>query len=50
MIVTVSKTKKMVKVAIVEKRSNGDVEYKVLDRIDDDMRWLKWSVMILLGE
>lgn len=38
----------MVKVAIVEKRSNGDVEYKVLDRIDDDMRWLKWSVIFLL--
>lgn len=38
----------MVKVAIVEKRSNGDVEYKVLDRMDDDMRWLKWSVIFLL--
>ena len=38
----------MVKVAIVKKRSNGDIEYKVLNSMDDDMRWLKWSIIFLL--
>ncbi|MBO7537794.1 MAG: hypothetical protein J6T44_00770 [Prevotella sp.] len=36
------------KVAKVKKRSNGDVEYKVLNDIDTDMRWLKWGIIILI--
>jgi len=37
----------MVKVSIVKKRTNGDVEYKVLNDMDTDMRWLKWSIIFL---
>lgn len=36
------------KVAKVKKKSNGDVEYKVLNNIDADMRWLKWGIIILV--
>ena len=43
------KTIGMVKVAIVKKRSNGDVEYKVLNDTDNDMRWLKWSIIFLFA-
>lgn len=39
----------MVKVAVVKKRDNGDVEYKVLNDTDNDMRWLKWSIIFLLA-
>lgn len=38
----------MVKVAKVKRRTNGDVEYKVLNDIHSDMRWLKWSVNFLV--
>ena len=39
---------KMKELAIVKKRSNGNVEYKVLNDIDTDMRWLKWSIIFLI--
>ena len=39
----------MVKVAVVKKRDNGDVEYKVLNDTDNDMRWLKWSIIFLFA-
>jgi hypothetical protein len=38
----------MVKVAIVKKRTNGDVEYKVLNDMDTDLKWLKWSIIFLV--
>lgn len=38
----------MVKVAKVKRRTNGDVEYKVLNDIHSDMIWLKWSVIFLV--
>lgn len=37
----------MVKVAVVKKMDNGDVEYKVLNDMDTDMRWLKWSIIFM---
>lgn len=37
----------MVKVTIVKRKNNGDVEYKVLNDIDTDMRWLKWCIIFL---
>lgn len=37
-----------VTVAKVRKRTNGDVEYKVLNDIDTDMRWLKWGIIFLI--
>lgn len=37
----------MVKVAVVKKKDNGDVEYKVLNDMDTDMRWLKWSIIFI---
>lgn len=37
----------MVKVAKVKIETNGDVEYKLLNDIHSDMRWLKWSIIIL---
>lgn len=38
----------MVKVALVKKRTNGDVEYKVLNNMDTDLRWLRWSIIFLV--
>lgn len=38
----------MLKVAKIKKRANGDVEYKVLNDIDTDMRWLKWGIIFLV--
>ena len=39
----------MLKVAKVKKRTNGDVEYKVLNNMDTDMRWLKWGIIFLVA-
>lgn len=39
----------MEKVAIVTKRTNGDVEYKILNDVDTDMRWLKRSILFLFA-
>ena len=33
------------RVAIVRTKTNGDIEYKVLNAIDSDMEWLKWSII-----
>lgn len=35
------------RVSIVKTKTNGDIEYKVLNAIDSDMVWLKWSIIIL---
>lgn len=35
------------KVKTEKTRANGDIEYKVLDAIDSDMGWLKWSIICL---
>ena len=35
------------RVSIVKTKTNGDIEYKVLNAIDSDMGWLKWSIIIL---
>lgn len=37
------------KVTIVNTKSNGDIEYKVLNGIDSDMGWLKWSIIFLFA-
>lgn len=38
-----------IKVTIVNTKSNGDIEYKVLNGIDSDMEWLKWSIIFLFA-
>lgn len=35
------------RVSIVKTKTNGDIEYKVLNAIDSDMGWLKWNIIIL---
>lgn len=37
------------RVSIVKTKANGDIEYKVLNAIDSDMGWLKWSIMLLFA-
>ena len=39
----------MVNVTVVKKKSNGDVEYKVLNNLNSDLRLLKWSMIFLLA-
>lgn len=39
----------MVKAAIVKTMTNGNVEYKVLNDMDSDMKWLKWSIVFLFA-
>ena len=35
------------KVTIVNTKTNGDIEYKVLNSVDADLGWLKWSIILL---
>lgn len=39
----------MVKAAIVNTRTNGNIEFKVLNSIDSDMGLLKWSIIFLFA-
>lgn len=39
----------MVRVTIVKTKANGDIEYKVLNAIESDMGWLKWSIICLFA-
>lgn len=44
-----SETMTKERVTVVKIKSNGDIEYKVLNSIDSDMGWVKWSIIFLFA-
>ena len=49
MILGIEETMTKKKVTVVNTKSNGDIEYKVLNSIGSDMGWVKWSIIFLFA-
>ena len=49
MILGIEETMTKERVTVVKIKSNGDIEYKVLNSIGTDMGWVKWSIIFLFA-